>query len=99
MLALGDGGGRTTPDPCALPAETDLAGVPVVVLPESLGEDSAVALPPSDCSLGIWTLSRGRFGSLCTLLVLGGGAKFGMDGVEDEETDCTLCGRRLCRVG
>lgn len=51
-LALGEGGGRTTPDEW-LASVLALAGVPPVVSPDSRGDDSAVALPPSDCSLGI----------------------------------------------
>ncbi|KAK8219811.1 hypothetical protein M8818_000785 [Zalaria obscura] len=48
----GDGGGRTTP--CCGAGNGLMPGpVPVFIL-VSLGEvDSAVALPPSDCSLGI----------------------------------------------
>lgn len=55
-LALGDGGGRTTPDEW-LASVLPLAGVPPVVSPDSRGEDSAVALPPSDGSLGICTFN------------------------------------------
>lgn len=57
-LALGDGGGSTTPDEW-LVSET-FAGVSPAVPPDWLGEGPAVALPPSsDCSLGICTLSLG----------------------------------------
>lgn len=55
-LALGEGGGRTTPDEW-LASVLPLAGVPPVVSPDSRGDDSAVALPPSDCSLGICTFN------------------------------------------
>jgi hypothetical protein len=51
-LAEGDGGGKTTPDEW-LVSELPFAGVAVVFAPDSRGDDSAVALPPSDCSLGI----------------------------------------------
>lgn len=51
----GDGGGSTTPWPTRI-------GVADAV-PPSLGDESAVALPPSDCSLGICTFKRGRFAS------------------------------------
>ena len=54
-LALGDGGGRTTPVPDEwLASVLALAGV----FPECRGEDPLAS--PSDCSSGIWTLSRGR---------------------------------------
>jgi hypothetical protein len=49
-LALGEGGGRTTPEECEASVPV-LAGVTPVV--ESFGEESAVALPASECSLGI----------------------------------------------
>ncbi len=51
-LALGDGGGNTTPEEW-LASVLALAGVSPTVPAECRGEDSAVALPPSDCSLGI----------------------------------------------
>lgn len=53
-LALGDGGGNTTPEEW-LASVLALAGVPPAVPADCRGEDSdpAVALPPSDCSLGI----------------------------------------------
>jgi len=55
-FALGEGGGSTTPEECE--ASVLRPGVAPVV-PESLGDESAVALPASDCSLGICTLSLG----------------------------------------
>ena len=58
-LADGDGGGRTT-EWCGSDPVPLLAGVAVVAPPDSLGEDSAVALPASECSLGICTWSLGR---------------------------------------
>jgi hypothetical protein len=66
-FALGEGGGRTTPEECE-------ASVPVRAgvapdSPESLGDESAVALPASECSLGIWTRNLGFFGSVCRLFV------------------------------
>lgn len=79
-LALGDGGGSKTPEECEASVLV-LAGVGTVV-PESLGEESAVALPASECSLGIWTLSRGRFASVCMLFVRDGGPIFGMEDVD-----------------
>jgi hypothetical protein len=57
------------------------AGVAPVV-PESFGEESAVALPASDCSLGICTWRRGLFGFVCKLLVLDGGAMVGTEEVD-----------------
>jgi hypothetical protein len=50
-FALGDGGGKTTPEEWD-PSVPVRAGVAPVV-PESFGDESAVALPASDCSLGI----------------------------------------------
>ena len=44
-----------------------------MVLFESCGEDVAVAEPPSDCSDGICTLSRGRFESVAMLSLREGG--------------------------
>lgn len=78
-LALGEGGGRTTP-------VLGFRGVSPVV-PVSLGEESAVALPVSDCSLGICTFNLGRLGSLVMLLVRDGGAIVGT-----EDTDEVRCG-------
>lgn len=71
-LALGDGGGKTTPEEW-LASVLALAGVSAAVPPDPRGEDSAVALPPSDCSLGIWTLSLGLFAPICALFVRDGG--------------------------
>ena len=71
-LALGDGGGSTTPDEW-LASVLALAGVPPAVPADCRGDDSAVALPPSDCSLGICTLSLGRLAPSCALLVRDGG--------------------------
>jgi hypothetical protein len=78
-FALGEGGGSTTPD------EWDASVLRAGVAPEmeSLGEESAVALPPSDCSLGICTLNFGLFLSACwRLFVRVGGAIIGTVGVE-----------------
>lgn len=56
-LALGEGGGRTTPEECV--SVLVLAGVAPVV-PEPLGEDSAVWLPFCDSSsAGICSIKRG----------------------------------------
>ena len=77
-FALGDGGGSTTPDECD--ASVLRAGVAPDI--ESLGEESAVALPPSECSLGICTRSFGLFLSIWRLFVRVGGAIGGTDGVE-----------------
>jgi hypothetical protein len=82
-FALGEGGGRTTPDECEASVR---AGVAPVV-PESFGDESAVALPASDCSLGICTLSRGFLGSVCRLLVREGGWM-----ADTEDVDWERCG-------
>lgn len=64
-FALGDGGGRTTPEECV--SVLVLAGVAPVV-PESRGDESAVWLPLSECSLGICSMSRGRAPSFPAML-------------------------------
>lgn len=69
-FADGEGGGRTTPEECD--ASVLRAGVAPEI--ESLGDESAVALPPSECSLGIWTRSFGLLLSTCKLFVRVGGA-------------------------
>lgn len=84
-FALGEGGGNTTPDECD--ASVLRPGVAPVV-PESLGEESAVALPASsECSLGICTLSLGLFSWIRRLLVRERGAFAGI-----EDVDCVRCG-------
>jgi len=92
-LALGDGGGKTTPEEW-LASVLALAGVSPAVPPDSRGEDSAVALPPSDCSLGIWTFNLGLFAPTCALLVReGGGNSPGIaDGWFLWDIEGTLCG-------
>lgn len=67
-FADGDGGGSNTPDECEASVEVRAGVTPV--LPESLGEESAVALPASEAALGICTFSRGFLGSVATLFVL-----------------------------
>lgn len=83
-LALGEGGGKTTPEECD--ASVLRPGVAPVV-PESLGDESAVALPPSECSLGICTRSLGLLSPIRRLFVRDGG---GITGTAD--VDCVLCG-------
>ena len=83
-LALGEGGGKTTPEECD--ASVLRPGVAPVV-PESLGDESAVALPASEGSLGIWTLSLGLLSPMRRLFVRGGGGMMGT-----EEVDCVRCG-------
>lgn len=67
-LALGEGGGRTTPEEWDASALA-IAGVSSAVPPDWRGEDSAVADPPSDCSLGICTFNLGRLPPICALFV------------------------------
>jgi hypothetical protein len=73
--ADGDGGGNTTPGGpfSAFP----FAGVEVLFPAESRDE-SAVALPPSEVSLGICTFNCGRLDGNGPLLVLDGGLIFGI---------------------
>lgn len=93
-LALGEGGGSTTPDEW-LASVLVLAGVPLAVPAECRGEDSAVALPPSDCSLGICTFNLGRAAFILALFVRDGG--WLSPGPENE---CVLCGTGpLCGLG
>jgi hypothetical protein len=84
-FALGDGGGSTTPEECEASVPVRPGVAPVV--PESFGDESAVALPASECSLGICTLSRGFLGSVCRLFVREIGWMAGI-----EEVDCVRCG-------
>lgn len=60
--AEGDGGGRTTPDECESVGRLDGCDAASVEVPRG-DADSAVALPPSEGSSGIWTLSRGLAGT------------------------------------
>ena len=83
-FALGDGGGKTTPEECD--ASVLRPGVAPVV-PESFGDESAVALPASDCSLGICTLSLGLFSPMRRLFVRDGGGTVGI-----EDVDWVRCG-------
>lgn len=79
-FALGEGGGSRTEE-----CEASVLVLPGVtpVVPDSLGDESAVALPASECSLGISTLNRGRFASpTCMLLVRDGGGIVGTDEVD-----------------
>ena len=82
----GDGGGRTTPWPTRI-------GVAVAV-PPSLGDESAVALPPSDCSLGICTFNRGRFASAAAPP-----GRIGPGIEEREPVRCEGPGGGACMVG
>lgn len=82
-VALGEGGGRTTPEECV--SVLVLAGVAPVV-PESLGDDSAVWLPFSECSLGICNIRRGREPSFAMLFV----RDTGTGGTDD--ADCVRWG-------
>ena len=59
-----------------------LAGVRVLLPAESREESSAVALPPSEFSLGICTFNCGRFD--CPLLVRVGG----MISLDRDDIDC-----------
>jgi hypothetical protein len=89
-FALGEGGGSTTPE------EWDASVLRAGVAPdmESLGDESAVALPPSECSLGICTLNFGLFLSACwRLLTRVGGAMIGTVGVESVR--CGGCGLEI----
>jgi hypothetical protein len=75
----------------------------VPVVPESFGDESAVALPASDCSLGICTLNLGLLSLMRRLFVRDGG---GIADIEDVDCvrcggcwigkDCEACGRGLC---
>lgn len=73
LFVDGDGGGSTT----GLPWGT-LGPVEEV----SFADEPAVASPPSDCSLGIWTLRRGRLASDCVVFEREGGG----GPLDDDET-------------
>lgn len=79
-LALGEGGGRTTPDEWDASVLV-LAGVAPVVL-ASLGEPEACVFSASECSSGICTLRRGLLASELTLPTRAGGGIVGSDEVE-----------------
>jgi hypothetical protein len=79
-FALGEGGGRTTPEECDASVLVRAGVTPVV--PESLGDESAVALPASECSLGICTRSLGFFTSICRLFAREIGWMAGIDDVD-----------------
>ena len=71
-LALGDGGGSTTPEDEWLASVLPFAGVSSTL--DWRGEDSAEAEPSSsDFSLGIWTFNCGLFAPIGTLFVRDGG--------------------------
>lgn len=78
--ADGDGGGKTTPG--WLGSRFALAGVRVLFPAESREESSAVALPPSEFSLGICTFNWGRFD--CPLFVRVGG----IISLDRDDIDC-----------
>lgn len=89
--AEGDGGGRTTPvGGLSLP----LAEVTVLFPADSRSEDSAVALPWSELSLGIWTFNWGRFVVNAPLLVRDGGLISDAD-----EIDCARAGSVAALMG
>lgn len=75
--AEGDGGGSTTPA-----GGLSLAGVTVLLPAESREDDSPVALPRSELSLGIWTFSCGRFEVSAPLFVREGGLISAADGID-----------------
>lgn len=85
--AEGDGGGNTTPE--WFVSALALAGVRVLLPAESREEESAV----SEFSLGIWTLSCGRFD--CPLFVRVGG----LISLEMEEIDWVRGGSVTTRGG
>ena len=93
-LALGEGGGRTTPVP-----EEWLASVLAFlgVAPDWRGDDSPVALSASDCSSGICTFSLGLLALDWAVSVREGGKK----SVELVllGTGASLCGRGGGGVG
>lgn len=94
-VAEGDGGGRTTP--VCPPSGLQRAGVAAVFPVDSRGEDSAVALPASEFSLGIWTFRRGRFAPTWRLFEREIGATSGIE--ESEWARCGWAGRVVDRTG
>jgi hypothetical protein len=61
-----------------------LAGVTVLLPAESREEDSPVALPRSELSLGIWTFNCGRLDVRAPLFVREGGLISAADGIDCE---------------
>lgn len=93
-LALGEGGGRTTPEECEPPVSARRDGCVPDAPVDSRGEESAVPLA-SDASSGICTLSCGRLAPRCALLVLEGGVKVvsGIDDIEGLRCLSWVCAR------
>ena len=81
-LALGDGGGNTTPEECepSVPA-LRVECVPVASV-DSGGEEPAVPFPSSEGSSGICNASLGRLALSCALFVREGGGKASFDEIE-----------------
>jgi hypothetical protein len=91
--AEGDGGGKTTPDECESVGRRDGWDAASVEVPRG-DEESAVALPPSEGSSGIWTLRRGRAPpATLKLLERDGGVNVvsGMVGIEPFLTLLSVC--------
>ena len=90
LFAEGDGGGSTTP----LCVGGSVCAVADRV---SLSDESSVGSPPSDCSLGICTLRRGRFAvSDCIVFDRVGGGIEVTEAIEDWRSYCGFGG--ACEV-
>lgn len=77
LLVDGDGGGRTTPLFCS-------AFTGGAVEAASFSDESPVPSSPSDCSLGICTVKRGRFASDCKVLDLLGAPTVATEDVDPD---------------
>jgi hypothetical protein len=85
--ADGDGGGRTTPEPEGCSEDCPFRCAFAAVVAE-WGEESPVALPPSDGSSGICTFRTGRFPPPSEALFVreGGWNPSGAEDIEDMDT-------------
>jgi hypothetical protein len=81
-LALGDGGGRTTPEECDPSVPALRVGCVPVASVDSCGEEPAVPFPSSEGSSGICNASLGRLAFNCALLVREGGGKASFEEME-----------------
>lgn len=81
-LALGEGGGKTTPEECEPSVPALRVGCVPVASVDSGGEEPAVPFPSSEGSSGICNASRGRLAFNCALFVREGGGKVSLDEIE-----------------
>lgn len=96
-LALGEGGGRTTPEECDPSVPALREGCVPVASVDSCGDESAVWLPPSEGSSGICSANLGLLAFSCALLVRDGGVKASTE--DNEAFRFLLCVLARCGGG